>query len=913
MIKKLTARRLDLAMLALIGLFVSIFFWKVLFLAQPIAKVYLLGKRDVLFRRYFTLGSSGFDESVYLLLAPYYHLVASYWRDFQLPLWDPYCGWGLPLLGDIQTAVFSPFRLIFALNPSLYQYNFLLVLEVACAAAGTYVLARHLQTSKSAALFASITYGFCPLVLYYLELISGTSSVLLPWIFWVFIRLGSQPSLKRAVFCAVFCAVFIASGHPEASFLGIAFATLCLILLFSFKQKFLSGLRWTMTVAPIAFCFSAPVIIPFLEFFSNSDCYKFSRLDDKGLPAQGILLNLLQPMYLGASPYLGVFCIAFVALACFVVGEKRAYIKALLACALTAFICICRPLFFAQIFAVTHASVVPGTYCIPIFLLLLTILSAFGLDYFLEHLQVGKNRAFVCFASCLLTACFLPAVLQLCKFSFKSGNFDHGLPDMAFNSKIWLVTMALSLAGMFLLIIKRYKKVPLIGVSIAMIALSFGGQAMANKLSLPIAAAFKYDAVDPLPFLMEKKERVLALGFDVLCPNTNAVFRIASIGTHNVMQPARYKEFIVACGAKNTTFNTLVDKVPLSKLLDFTGVKYVISLCPVYAEGDSEPVLVPVKLKSAIEFSDTPEIKLAEASVGYDARKAEARGILKFTCDKEAENRFRFIAVIVDEKGNPLWFGGLAPIVERLFGRDTARFSALVPTSLKGREKFFVGLQVFDSKKLKFLDPVISADMGIKTFGSVISLSGYPFVYPDKTGPDLHYRFVSESGPQRVRVYENTKTLGRAYVVFSKLSASSPAEALKILGGKEFDGFSTVVLEDEKTGGEKALASVRRGFSVPLSINTPNRLEMTVNSPQAGYLVLTDTFFPGWTAQVDGKPAQILRANYLFRAVAIDAGVHKVVFSYLPTSFTIAIVLFVVGLLVSALLCWLPAGKPKQD
>ncbi len=175
---------------------------------------------------------------------------------------------------------------------------------------------------------------------------------------------------------------------------------------------------------------------------------------------------------------------------------------------------------------------------------------------------------------------------------------------MAFNSKFWLVTMALSLAGLLVLVLKKYRKFPAIWIALLKIALSFGGQTMANKLSLPITPVFTYDAIAPLPFLIEKKERVLALGFDVLCPNTNAVYRIPSIGTHNVMQPRRYKEFIVAAGAKNTTFNTLVDKVPLSKMIDYVGVKYIVSLCPVYAEDDEEPALTAVKLDSPIEFSD---------------------------------------------------------------------------------------------------------------------------------------------------------------------------------------------------------------------------------------------------------------------------------------------------------------------
>ena len=50
-------------------------------------------------------------------------------------------------------------------------------------------------------------------------------------------------------------------------------------------------------------------------------------------------------------------------------------------------------------------------------------------------------------------------------------------------------------------------------------------------------------------------------------------------------------------------------------------------------------------------------------------------------------------------------------------------------------------------------------------------------------------------------------------------------------------------------------------------------------------LVLSDSYYPGWTAQVDGAPSPILRANGLYRAVAIPAGRHQVVFEYRPSSF----------------------------
>ena len=54
---------------------------------------------------------------------------------------------------------------------------------------------------------------------------------------------------------------------------------------------------------------------------------------------------------------------------------------------------------------------------------------------------------------------------------------------------------------------------------------------------------------------------------------------------------------------------------------------------------------------------------------------------------------------------------------------------------------------------------------------------------------------------------------------------------------------------------------------------------------QPGYLVLTDTYYPGWQATVDGTPVEILPANHAFRAVPLDSGEHRVVFEYDPLSF----------------------------
>jgi uncharacterized membrane protein YfhO len=71
-------------------------------------------------------------------------------------------------------------------------------------------------------------------------------------------------------------------------------------------------------------------------------------------------------------------------------------------------------------------------------------------------------------------------------------------------------------------------------------------------------------------------------------------------------------------------------------------------------------------------------------------------------------------------------------------------------------------------------------------------------------------------------------------------------------------------------------------------------------------LVLTDAYFPGWMARVDGAPAEIFRADYLFRGVLLPAGEHMVTFSYAPGS----VALGAIATLLAA--CVVTAGVPLR-
>jgi uncharacterized membrane protein YfhO len=125
---------------------------------------------------------------------------------------------------------------------------------------------------------------------------------------------------------------------------------------------------------------------------------------------------------------------------------------------------------------------------------------------------------------------------------------------------------------------------------------------------------------------------------------------------------------------------------------------------------------------------------------------------------------------------------------------------------------------------------------------------------------------------------------------------------LQTIAAPNFNARLTAVIEKETP------AEVLHPSSLPpLPISeasivnySATRVTIEVDNPQPGYLVLTDTFYPGWRATVDEESAPILRANYLFRAVSLPVGRHTVVFTFRPMTFHVGAAASLVGVLVVA-------------
>ncbi|MEW5719440.1 MAG: YfhO family protein, partial [Chloroflexota bacterium] len=133
-------------------------------------------------------------------------------------------------------------------------------------------------------------------------------------------------------------------------------------------------------------------------------------------------------------------------------------------------------------------------------------------------------------------------------------------------------------------------------------------------------------------------------------------------------------------------------------------------------------------------------------------------------------------------------------------------------------------------------------------------------------------------------VYENTRVLPRAFVVSDTRVVSDHAAALDAIRAPEFDPAQVVILEtDDRT------SVVGHPSSVGIVGYGPNEILLDVNAPNAGVLVLSEVYYPGWRAWVNDREVEVLCANYLFRAVEISAGAQRVRLLYDPLSFKIGV------------------------
>jgi hypothetical protein len=133
-----------------------------------------------------------------------------------------------------------------------------------------------------------------------------------------------------------------------------------------------------------------------------------------------------------------------------------------------------------------------------------------------------------------------------------------------------------------------------------------------------------------------------------------------------------------------------------------------------------------------------------------------------------------------------------------------------------------------------------------------------------------------------VSAYRVGDPLPRAWVVHQVVRADGQ-EALAILDDEAFDPRKAAVIPGRE--GEISLAVAEQAGSAARVVEAwPGHLVLEIAPGGDGLLVISQPFYPGWQARVDGKLVPILRADYLLQGVPVDGESRRVELTYrLPT------------------------------
>lgn len=183
----------------------------------------------------------------------------------------------------------------------------------------------------------------------------------------------------------------------------------------------------------------------------------------------------------------------------------------------------------------------------------------------------------------------------------------------------------------------------------------------------------------------------------------------------------------------------------------------------------------------------------------------------------------------------------------------------IINDAITSAELFFRRERLFDLLSVSHL-VYKKADAGVKAFDEI--------VWEDDTW----------------QIAKRKSALPRVYIVYETEIAIDDA-VLARLFDPTFDPGKAVILE-KATASHVSLGRTSEPTTARIQSYSENAVTVEVTAQDSGILVLTDTYYPGWRAAVDGIPAEVLRANYTLRGVVVPSGKHEVVFRYQPASFS---------------------------
>ncbi|MCO5177492.1 MAG: YfhO family protein, partial [Thermomicrobiales bacterium] len=276
-----------------------------------------------------------------------------------------------------------------------------------------------------------------------------------------------------------------------------------------------------------------------------------------------------------------------------------------------------------------------------------------------------------------------------------------------------------------------------------------------------------------------------------------------------------------------------------------------------------------------------------DAYIGPDWAAAPEDPFVRWLLDRQAEAAPDQFRIYPDQAGS-IWING--PLVWDL--QSINGYSVLWPLTYQELFNLAVGnpgSPIYDLLNIRYVPvtrPLADLYPGFDLSGFQLAMDGW------------------------MQIYENTDAMPRAWI--AEHWVVQPEDA--VLAWMTTNAGSlrdTVVVSDSPVEGVSGSAPVSGGTANIVEYGN-TRVVVRASHPTAGYLVLADPYYPGWSATVDGEAAEITRADHALRAVWLPEGTHEVVFTYHSTHRTLGTFVSLVSLIAIVAIAGWSVIRPRR-
>jgi|GEM_PF-5585926 len=859
-----------------------------------------------------------------------------------IPLWNKNMGVGYPLLSGIQLGIFFPLNFINFLFSSQASWDIFFLIRIFLAGFFTYVFARKIGLEKKPSLLAGVIFMFSGYTMDFLNMAHFSSDVLVPLVLLSFEMLLKRQNVQNFLLAVLAIALVILPGMPESTAFALILGGLWFLfsLFFIHREIFRKIRVISLFVGAniLALAITAIQLVPFLEFIKTSSFNAHSSLIGLSYIPFNTIASILYPFifnpnysWLGYFYFIGIsslilFFLSLLSIRSFEKKEKRIIVFF----SLFAILMLAKAFGFSFINWIGSLPILNTLifqkYCAPEIIFSIAMVSAFGYSLILSKrisfLNTKLSLVLIAIISITLYSLHENFWIVIDKISETNNifqnlfkhfisffNFDFPADFIAKASSSLAIPYLALVIGMgififlffWIVIINTNRKTfPAVTILIFVIAELY-------IYTLPLERADRYDTYKQPPFVgyILHDNNVFRIygqmpneSNAMIFPNISSVFGIQDIRTIMAIEDKRYFMFLKnILGVKDGEISTIrfVGNSQLSfnnKFFDLLNVKYFIS--------------PPGTTDLAIANQITKNSKLVSGNAEFfkpgtaELNGKQLQGFLLHAPSKiefplQVENKHFIFEYGIAKTGIKSSDG----IQFTASAKDgNGKMTQLLTDAINPQDKKYQKWQKADLDLSAYLDKNISLIFQTDP-GKNNAFDQFFFGNFEAPKDDIVYE-------KEMTIIENKDVFPRSFIVHRAENLTDPNEIFTRLKSTDFDIRNQIIIE--KNLPENMLngnnAPEKDNSTAMITSYKDQEVLIETKMENDGFLVLTDQYYPGWKAFVDGKETEIYPTDYTFRSIYLKKGSHTVRFVYDPMSYKVGKYISIVTLLFLLGMLW---------